>query len=127
MGPCSARKRKRGCLGGNVERGCPSLHLLKWPVEGALCDRCPQSYLVISAVHASWMVHAAKVPEYSRKTVVLMLGDSLDCPLLRLHRGYLIVGHFPRQSIRKGSKTSSRGSVNSRIALRLWSMCPCEG
>ncbi|OWM86340.1 hypothetical protein CDL15_Pgr010682 [Punica granatum] len=30
--------------------------------------------------------------------------------------GYLIVGHLPRQSIRKGSETSSQGSVNSCIA-----------
>ncbi|PKI67596.1 hypothetical protein CRG98_012019 [Punica granatum] len=115
----------RGSPGATVEWGCPGLHLLKWPVAGALCD--VSDHLLLSfIVRASWRVHAAEVSRCSRKTVTSMLSDSLDCPRLQLHRGYLIVRHLPRQSIRNGSKTSSQGSVNSRIALRLWSMCPCE-
>ncbi|OWM90079.1 hypothetical protein CDL15_Pgr000866 [Punica granatum] len=116
----------QGCPGANVERGCPGLHLLKWPVAGVWCDVFDY-HLLFFAVRASRRVHDTEVTGCSRKTVASMLNDSLDCPHLQLRRGYLIVGHLPRQSIRKGSETSSRGSVNSRIALRLWSMCPCEG
>ncbi|OWM85753.1 hypothetical protein CDL15_Pgr023686 [Punica granatum] len=96
----------------------PVFILWKWPVAGALCD-VSDHLLLFFAVHASWRVHAAEVTGCSRKTVASMLSDSLNCPSLWLHRGYLIVEHLPRQSIRKGSETSSRGSVNSRIVLRL--------
>ncbi|PKI67452.1 hypothetical protein CRG98_012036 [Punica granatum] len=78
-----------------------------------------------TSLRASWRVHAAEVTGCSRKTVASMLSDLLDCPRLRLYRACLIIRHLPHQSIKKGSKTSSRGSVNSCIALRLWSMCPC--
>ncbi|OWM90071.1 hypothetical protein CDL15_Pgr000858 [Punica granatum] len=116
----------RGCPGANVDWGCPGLHLWKWPVAGTLCD-VSDHLLLLFVVRASWRVHAAEVAGCSRKTVASMLNDSLDCPHLQLRRGYLIVGHLPRQSIKKGFETSSRGSVNSCIALHLWSMCPCEG
>ncbi|OWM76939.1 hypothetical protein CDL15_Pgr011664 [Punica granatum] len=119
--PLSFRKRKcqiapcgignQGCLGANVERGCPGLHLLKWLVVDAWCD-VSDHLLLFFAIRASWMVHAAEVTRCSRKTVASMLSDSLDCSRLQLHRGYLIVGHLPRQSIRNGSETSSRGCVN---------------
>ncbi|PKI74251.1 hypothetical protein CRG98_005372 [Punica granatum] len=82
-----------------------------WLVVDAWCD-VSDHLLLFFAIRASWMVHAAEVTRCSRKTVASMLSDSLDCSRLQLHRGYLIVGHLPRQSIRNGSETSSRGCVN---------------
>ncbi|PKI58099.1 hypothetical protein CRG98_021526 [Punica granatum] len=124
IAPCGIRNR--GCPGANVEWRCPGLHLLKWVVVGAWCD--VSDHLLLSfTVRASWRVHAAEVTGRSRKMVASMLSDLLNCPCLRLYRGFLIIGHLPRQSIRKESETSSQGRVNSRITLRLWSMCPCEG
>ncbi|OWM82721.1 hypothetical protein CDL15_Pgr014209 [Punica granatum] len=107
-------------------RDAPVFILWKWPVAGALYD-VSDHLLLFFTVSTSWRVYAIEANGCSRKTVASMLSDSLNCPCLWLHRGYLIVEHLPCQSIRKGSETSSRGSVNSRIALRLWSMCPCEG
>ncbi|PKI79298.1 hypothetical protein CRG98_000312 [Punica granatum] len=124
IAPCGIGNR--GCLGANVERGCPDLHLLKWPVVGAWFDVSDHLLLFFTA-RAFWRVHAVETTGCSRKTVASMLSDSFDCPCFRLHMGgYLTVGHLSRQSIRKGSKTSSQGSVNSCIALRLWSMCPVK-
>ncbi|PKI47441.1 hypothetical protein CRG98_032150 [Punica granatum] len=107
IAPCGIGNR--GCLARMLNGNAPVL----------ICE--------VARVRASWRVHAVEATGYSRKMVASMLSDSLDCPCFRLHRGYLIVGHLPRQSIRKGSETSSQGSVNSCIALRLWSMCPCDG
>ncbi|PKI67500.1 hypothetical protein CRG98_012084 [Punica granatum] len=109
-----------GNLRANFNQGCPSVRRLP-----RLC--CRELQPVMSQLRASWRVHAIEAVECSRKTVMSMLSDLLNCLRLQLRRGYLIVGHLPRRSIRKGSETSSRGSVNSRIALCLWPMCPYEG
>ncbi|PKI43827.1 hypothetical protein CRG98_035778 [Punica granatum] len=85
--------------------------------RGKRLVRCLRSSLVLCNTSA------AEVTGCSRKTIASMLSDSLDCPRLRLHRGYLIIRHLHRQSIRKGFETSSRGIVNSRNALRLWGIC----
>ncbi|PKI47077.1 hypothetical protein CRG98_032529 [Punica granatum] len=42
---------------------------------------------------------AVEVDGCSRKTVASMLSDSLNCPRLRLRRGYLIVGHLLRRRL----------------------------
>ncbi|PKI56804.1 hypothetical protein CRG98_022762 [Punica granatum] len=63
-------------------------------------------------VRASWKVHVAEVAGCSRKTVASMLSDSLNCHRLRLRRGYLIVGHLPRQI---------GGDDGGRVGPILWS------
>ncbi|OWM74522.1 hypothetical protein CDL15_Pgr005101 [Punica granatum] len=67
----------RGCPCANVDRGCPGLHLLKWPVAGAWCD-VSDHLLLFFTVRTSWRVHAVKVNGCSRKTVASMLSDSLN-------------------------------------------------
>ncbi|PKI41621.1 hypothetical protein CRG98_037989 [Punica granatum] len=107
-------------------QNCPGYEWSRLPrrmqmmlVASVLHDLRPRLCLVALALCASWRVRGVEVVGCSRKTVASMLSDSLDCLRLRLRRGYLIVGHLYRQSIRKGSETSSRGSVNLRIAFRL--------
>ncbi|PKI60805.1 hypothetical protein CRG98_018794 [Punica granatum] len=97
----------------------PRLCIAEWPVAGAFCDRCPQSYLDISAVHASWMVHAAEAAECSRKTVALILDNSLNCLRLLFCRGYLIIRHPPCRSKRKRvrDKFSEKRELAHRSSL----------
>ncbi|OWM91629.1 hypothetical protein CDL15_Pgr020299 [Punica granatum] len=45
----------------NVRRGCPGLHLLKWPVVGALCDHRSQPYLVAPVKGALRRIEALEV------------------------------------------------------------------
>ncbi|PKI77734.1 hypothetical protein CRG98_001858 [Punica granatum] len=78
--------RNRGCPGANVDRGCPGLHLWKWPIAGALCD-VSDHLLLFFAVRASWRAYAAEVTSCSKKTVASMLNDLLDYSHLRLRRG----------------------------------------
>ncbi|PKI54839.1 hypothetical protein CRG98_024790 [Punica granatum] len=83
---CPMWNREPRLPSANVERECPCLHLLKWPVVGAWCDVSDHLLLFFTA-RASWRVHAIEATECSRKMVASMLNDSLDCPCFRLHRG----------------------------------------
>ncbi|PKI74294.1 hypothetical protein CRG98_005319 [Punica granatum] len=146
MGACPVSCLMHGCLPGGLQYArahCPvdcEVHG-RLPGRFAICTGRIPNELHGSKVLTQWTcgvherllgwfaictrrilneLHGSKAPtQWTCGVHERLLGGFARCTAFLIR--YRIVGHLPRQSIRKGSKTSSWGSVNSCIALRLWS------